>query len=73
MTLKTEHITKRQWVDRAVNYMLSIKLFDATKQNEVDDAYQLAETLFENDVDSNGNCLYDPIESVDEELTYWGD
>lgn len=68
-----EHLNKRQWIDRAVNYMLNIKLFNVLIQSEVDDAYQLAETLYENDVDEAGICTYDPIESVDEEISYWGD
>ena len=54
-----EHLNKRQWIDRAVNYMLNIKLFNVLIQSEVDDAYQLAETLYEN--------------AVDEEISYWGD
>lgn len=68
-----EHLNKRQWIDRAVNYMLNIKLFNVLIQSEVDDAYQLAETLYENSVDEAGICTYDPIEAVDEEISYWGD
>lgn len=68
-----EHLNKRQWIDRAVNYMLNIKLFNVLIQSEVDDAYQLAETLYENAVDEAGICNYDPIETVDEEISYWGD
>ncbi len=68
-----EHLNKRQWIDRAVNYMLNIKLFNVLIQSEVDDAYQLAETLYENAVDEAGICTYDPIETVDEEISYWGD
>lgn len=66
-------LNKRQWIDRAVNYMLNLKLFDGTLTHEVDDAYELAESLWEsskNKDETNDSC---PIEQVDEELTYWGD
>lgn len=61
---------RREWIADLVGYAYMIGLFD---QEEMIDALDLAETLYHNAIDEGGEILYTPQESLDEELTYWGD
>lgn len=66
---------KREWIQRGVGYTFAIKLFDGTTLQEIADAYNLMESLWDSsDNDKNPvDSWLTPEESVDEELTYWGD
>lgn len=67
---------EKEWLKEAAGYMFKLNIFDGTDVKEIADAYQLAETLWENsdnmDAPDWGNWMT-PKEAVDEELTYWGD
>lgn len=61
---------RREWIADVVGYSYMIGLF---AQDEMIDAVDLAESLYHNSVDEGGELLYTPQESLDEELTYWGE
>lgn len=58
------------WIEEAVTYMIAIGLY---AQEEIEQAVDLAENLHYHLVDETGEMFYSAKESVDEELTYWGD
>jgi hypothetical protein len=58
------------WIDDAVAYLIAIGVY---APDEFEGAKDLAENLHCNLVDEDGEIDYTPQESVDEELTYWGD
>ena len=61
---------RREWIADVVGYSYMIGLF---AQDEMILALDLAESLYHNSVDEGGELLYTPQESLDEELTYWGE
>jgi len=61
---------RREWIADLVGYSYLIGLFS---QDEMIDALDLAESLYHNSVDEGGELQYTAKESLDEELTYWGD
>lgn len=71
-TTRSERLAaeRREWLADAVAYMISIGLY---AQEEVDQAYDLAENLHYHLLDGLGEMEYSAKEAVDEELTYWGD
>jgi hypothetical protein len=71
---KLERLTT-EWLQEAVGYMFTLKMYDGVDPQEISQAYELAETLWENS-DNAGLSFEDwltPEEAVDEELSYWGD
>ncbi|ATN92889.1 hypothetical protein QGX11_gp126 [Pseudomonas phage PPSC2] len=72
---KLERLSK-EWVQTAAGYMFAIGLYSGVDPQEISQAYELAESLFEgskNIEEANLDNWITPKESVDEELTYWGD
>lgn len=61
---------RREWIAELVGYAYTLDLFT---QDEMLDAVDLAETLYHNSIDEGGEIQYTPQESLDEELTYWGE
>ncbi|UAW53462.1 hypothetical protein QGX15_gp014 [Pseudomonas phage psageK4e] len=61
---------RKEWIADAVAHMISIGLY---AQEEVDQAYELADNLHYHSKDEGGEMMYSAKEAVDEELTYWGD
>lgn len=67
---------ERLWLQEAAGYMFSKSIFDGTDVQEISQAYELAETLWENSDNADyadTESWITPQEAVDEELTYWGD
>jgi len=61
---------RREWIADVVGYSYMIGLFS---QDEMIDALDLAESLYHSAIDEGGELQYTAKESLDEELTYWGE
>lgn len=61
---------RKEWIVDAVWYLLDIGIYT---QDEIYDAWSLAESLHWHGKDEGGEMMFTPKESVDEELSYWGD
>lgn len=57
-------MTRHEWLETAVKHMVDLGMYEDTPK-EQEQALCLAESLYDE--------AYDPIDSVNEELTYWGD
>ena len=66
---------RKAWVEDAVQYFLSIGVFDRNVPREVYDCIGVAESIYENCMEKDGSIdpTYDPISAVKEELTCWGE
>lgn len=65
---------EKEWVQEAAGYMFRIKLYDGVDPQEISQAYELAETIWENaEQGDNPEVWITPKDVVDEELTYWGE
>ena len=64
---------KADWILEAAARMFELKMFDITSLNERVDCLYVAESLYENGMNADGSNDYDPKDSADEELTYWGE
>ena len=72
---KTEKIAKQreEWIKAAADRLYERGAFDVKSANERIDCMYVAESLYENGMNADGSTDYDPKESADEELTYWGE
>ena len=61
---------RKEWIADAVGYLIGLGVY---AQEEVEQAYELADNLHWHAKDEGGEMMYDAKEAVDEELTYWGD
>ena len=63
-------LQRDEWTRQAVDYLLELKLYSYSLY-ERNKAFSLAESLYESAIDANGEIIYTPKESVDEELYSW--
>jgi hypothetical protein len=60
---------RKEWIADAVGYLIGLGVY---AQEEVEQAYELADNLHWHAKDEGGEMMYTAKEAVDEELTYWG-
>ena len=65
-----QSLERKEWIADAVAYLLAIGVY---AQEEVYEAFYLAESLQYHSRDEGGEMMYSAKEAVDEELSYWGD
>ena len=64
---------REAWIKATSDRMFELKMFDITSADERIDCLYVAESLYENGMNADGSTDYDPKDSADEELTYWGE
>lgn len=65
-----------EWLSGAAHHLFKLNVFDITDPQEVSQAYELAETLWEGSENADFEDAEEWLsaeDAVDEELTYWGD
>lgn len=63
-------MSKQNWIDKAVEYMVSITGEWENEENLTDYCESLYETYAE-DNQNLGETFYSPEDAVDEDMTYW--
>lgn len=65
-----------EWLASAAHYLFKLNVYDITDPQEVSQAYELVETLWEGSENADFEDASEWLsaeDAVDEELTYWGD